>query len=213
MVFSILASWVIHSGEVSHHFMLWPHGLQYDRLPCPSLFPRVCSNSCPLGQWCYLIISSSAILVSFCLQSFPASGSFPMSQIFALSSQSICASTSVLVLPKNIEGWLPLGLTGLTSSQFKELSRVFSGTTIQRHQFSDAQLSSWFNSHIISYVSCIGRWVLHHECHLGSPLLCKDLELALLKDAHWEELSLPTNSQKQLTSHAQEPPWKWLSQS
>ena len=68
----------------------------------------------------------------------------------------------------------------MTSSQFKELSRVFSGTTIQRHQFSDARLSSWFNSHIISYVSCIGRWVLHHECHLGSPLLCKDLQLLLV---------------------------------
>ena len=185
--------------------MLWPHGLQYDRLLCPSLSPRVCSDSRPLSPRCYLIISSSAILVSFCLQSFPASGSFPMSQIFASSGQNIWASTSVLTIPKNIQGWFPLGLTGLTCSQFKELSRVFSGTTIQRHQFFDAQLSSWFNSHIISYVSCIGRWVLHHKCHLGSPLLCKDLELALLKDAHQEELSLPTNSQKQLSRHAQEP--------
>ena len=95
---------------------LWPHGLQHDRLPCPSLSPGVCSNSCPLSWWCYLTISSSATLFSFCLQSFPASGSFTMSQLFTSGGQSIGASASVL--PMNIQNWFPLGLTGLIILQF-----------------------------------------------------------------------------------------------
>ena len=100
-------------------------GLQHIRLLCPPLSPGVCSNSCPLGQWCHPTNSSFAAPFSFCLQSFPASGSFPMSQLFALGSQSIGASASASVLPMNIQGWFPLGLTGWISLQSKGLSRVF----------------------------------------------------------------------------------------
>ena len=91
---------------------LWPHELQHTRLPCPSLFTWVCSNSCPLSQWCHPIISSSVSPFSSCPQSCPASGNFPMSQLFPSGSQSIEASASASVLPMNIQGWFPLGLTG-----------------------------------------------------------------------------------------------------
>ena len=94
---------------------LRPHGLQHARLPCPSLSPRVCSNSCPLSWWCHPTISSSVSPLSSCTQSFPASGSFPVSQYFTSGSQSIGASASVL--PMNIQGWFPLGLTGLRAIQ------------------------------------------------------------------------------------------------
>ena len=107
---------------------LWPHGLQYTRLPCPSLSPRVCSNSYPLSRWCHPNISSSVTPFTSCSQSFPASESFPMSWIFASGGQSIGASTSVL--PVNIQGWFLLGLTGLISLLSKRLSRVFLGTTV-----------------------------------------------------------------------------------
>ena len=117
---------------------LQTHGLQHARLPCPSPTPRVYSNSCPSSQWCYLTISSSIIPFSSCLQSFPASKSFLMSQLFASGGHSIGASVSVL--PMNIQGWLPLGLTGLISLQFKACSRVFSNTTVQKYQFFGAQL-------------------------------------------------------------------------
>ena len=121
------------------------HGLQYARLPYPSLSPRVFSNSCPLSQWCYVTNSSSAAPFSFCLQSFPASGSFPMSRLVPSGGHSIRAS--VLVLPMNIQGWLPLELSGLISLHSKGFSRVFSSTTIWRYQFIGAQPSSWSNSH------------------------------------------------------------------
>ena len=117
---------------------LTPHGLQHSRLPCPSQSPRVCSNSCPLNQWCPPTISSSASLFSFCLQSFPAAGSFPTSWLFAAGGQSI--GTSASVLPMNIHGWLPLELTDLISFQSKGLSRVFSNTTVQKHQFFSTKL-------------------------------------------------------------------------
>ena len=116
------------------------HGLQHTRLPCPSPIPRACSNSCPLTQGCHPTISSSVIPFSSCLQSFPASGSFPMSQFFASGGQSIGASASASVLPMNIQGWFPLGLTSLLSLQSKGLSRVFSNITVQKHQFFDTQL-------------------------------------------------------------------------
>ena len=103
---------------------LWPHGPQHARLPCPPLSPRACSHSCPLSQWCYLTISSSAAPFSY-LQSFPASGSFPMSQLFSSDGQNIGASAVASVLPMNIQGWFPSGLTGLISLQSKGLSRVF----------------------------------------------------------------------------------------
>ena len=105
---------------------LQPHGLQHARLPCPSPSPRACSNSCPSSQWCHPTISSSVAPFSFCLQSFPASGSFPMSRLFASSGQSIAASASASVFPMNIQDWFPLGLTCSISLQSKGLSRVFS---------------------------------------------------------------------------------------
>ena len=114
---------------------LRPHELQYTRVPCPSLPPRACSNSCPLSRWCHPTIPSSVIPVSSCPQSFPASGSFPVSQLFTSGGQSIGASASVSVLPVIIQGCFPLGLTGLISLQSKGLSRVFSSTTVQKHQF------------------------------------------------------------------------------
>ena len=117
---------------------LWPHGLEHTRLPCPSLSPGVCSDSYPLSQWCYLTISSSVALFSFCLQSFPASGSFPMSRVFTSGGQSIGASASASVLPMNIQGWFPLGLTGLISLLSKGLSRVFS-STIMLSKISQSQ--------------------------------------------------------------------------
>ena len=120
---------------------LWPHGLQHTRLLCPSPTSRSCSNSCLSSQWCHPITSSSVVPFSSCLQSFPASGSFPMSQFFPSGGQSIGASASASVLPMNIHDWFPLGLTGWISLQSKGLSRVFSNTTVQKHQFFSAQLS------------------------------------------------------------------------
>ena len=122
------------------------HGPQHVRLPCPSLSPGVCSNSYPLRQWWYLTISSSAAPFSFCLQSFPASDSFPVSLLFTSGGQSIGVSASVL--PMNILGWFPLGLIDLISLQSKGLSRVFSNTTVRKHQFFGAQPSLWSNCHV-----------------------------------------------------------------
>ena len=115
---------------------LQPHGLQRTRLLCPSLSPGVCSNSCPLSQWDLSTISSSVIPFSSCLQSFPASGSFPVSQLFALGGQSIRVSALVSIFPMNIQGRFPLGLTGLNSFLFQGLLRVFSSTTTPKHWFS-----------------------------------------------------------------------------
>jgi len=118
-----------------------PHGLQHARPSCPSPTPGVYSDSCLLNQWCHPTISSSVIPFSSCLQSFPASGSFPMSEFFALSDQSIGVSASASVLPMNIQDWFPLGWTGWISLLSKGLSRGFSNTTVQKHQFFSAQLS------------------------------------------------------------------------
>ena len=126
---------------------LWPQGLQHTRLLCPSLSLRVCSDLCSSSWGCHPTISSSAVPFFSCLQSFPASEFFPMSQLFTSSGQSIGALASSSVFPMNIQGWFPLGLTGLISLNFKELSRIFPNTTVWKHQFS-AQLSLWFNSHI-----------------------------------------------------------------
>ena len=132
---------------------LQPHGLQRNSLPCPSPTPGVCSNSCPLNRWCHPTISSSVVPFSSCLQSFPASGSFPMSQFLASGGQSIgaSASASALVLPMNIQDWFSLGLTGLISLQSKGLLRVFSNTTAQKYQFFSAWLSLWSNSMVQLY--------------------------------------------------------------
>ena len=130
----------------SHSVMsdsLWSPGLQHIRHPCPSLSPRVCSNSCPLSQWCHPTISSSVAPFSFssCPQSFSPSGSFPISWLFASGGQSIETSPSASVLPMNIQDWFPLGFTGWISLLPKGLSRAFSGTTVRMHQFFGAQLS------------------------------------------------------------------------
>ena len=117
---------------------LWPHGLQHARLPCPLQSPRDGSNSCLLNQWCHPTTSSSVVPFSWCPQSFPASGSFPVSQLFASGGQSIAASASASVLPMNIQGWFPLGSTGWISWQSKGLSRIFSSTTIQKHLFMNS---------------------------------------------------------------------------
>ena len=120
---------------------LQPLGLQHTRPPCPSPIPRVYPNSCPLSQWCHPTISSSVIPFSSCPQSFPASGSFQMSQFFASGGQSIAVSASTSVLPMNTQDWFPLGWTGWISLQSKGLSRVFSNTTVQKHQFFCTQFS------------------------------------------------------------------------
>ena len=120
---------------------LWPHGLQHARVPYSSPTPRAYSNSCPLSWWCNPMISSSVIPFSPHLQSFPASGSFLMNQLFASDGQSIGVSASALALPMTIQDWFPLGWTGWFSLQSKELSRVSSNTKVQKHQFFGAQLS------------------------------------------------------------------------
>ena len=127
---------------------LWPHESQHARSPCPSPTPRVHSDSRPSSQWCHPAISSSVIPFSSCPQSLPASGSFPMSQLFAWGGRSIGVSASTSFLPRNTQGWSLLGRTGWTFLQSKGLSRVFSNTTVQKHQLFGAQLSSQSNSHI-----------------------------------------------------------------
>ena len=136
--------WHISSVQFSRSVVsesLWPHEPQHTRPPCPSPTPGVHPNPRPLSWWCHPAISSSVVPFS-CPQSFPASGSFPMSQLFASGGQSIGVSASVSVLPMNTQDWSPLGWTGWISLQSKGLSRVFSNTTVQKHQFFGAQLSS-----------------------------------------------------------------------
>ena len=120
---------------------LRPRGLQHSRLPCSSPSPKVCSNSYSLSLRCHPTISSSVVPFSSCLQSFPASGSFQMSQFFTSGAQSIGVSASTSVLPMNIQDWSPLGWTAWISLQSKGFSRVFSNTTVQKHQFFSVQLS------------------------------------------------------------------------
>ena len=127
---------------------LWPHELHHARPPCPSPTPGVHPNPSPLSQWCHPTISSSVVPFSSCPQSFPASGSLQMSQLFTSGGQSIGVSASTSVLPMNTQDWCPLGWTGWVSLQSKGLSRVFSNTTVQKHQFFGAQPSSQSNSHI-----------------------------------------------------------------
>ena len=132
------------SVQFSHSVVsdsLRPQGLQHAILPCPSPTPGAYSNSCPSSWWCHPTISSSVIPFSSCLQSFPAPGPFPMSQFFLLGGQRIGVSASASVLPMNIQDLFPLGLTDLISLQSRGLSRAFSNTTVQKHQFFGAQLS------------------------------------------------------------------------
>ena len=154
------------------------HGLQHTMRPCPSLPPRVCSNSHPLSQWYHPTISSSASPF-FCFQSFPASESFPMSQLFTAGRQSVTASASASVLPMHIQGWFPLGLTGWISLLSKGLSRVFSNITIQKHQLFCAQplygptlasIYDYWKKHSFDYTDL--SW------HLQNDFTCLRLRLA-----------------------------------
>ena len=120
---------------------LRPRGQQHARPPCPSPTARACSNSCPLSRWCHSVISSSVIPLPSPFQSFPTSGSLPMSHFFTSGDQSIGVLASASVLPMNNQDWFPLGWTGLNCLQSKGLSRTFSNTTVQKHQFFGAQLS------------------------------------------------------------------------
>ena len=134
---------------------LQPHESQHARPPCPSPTPRVYSNSCPLSQCCHPAISSFVVPFSSCPHSLPASGSFPVSQLFAWGGQSTGVSASASVLPVNTQDWSPLGWTGWIFWQSKGLSRVFSNTTVQKHQFFSAQLSSQSNSSIYTWLRMI----------------------------------------------------------
>ena len=146
-----LSSFQFSSVQFSHSVMsdsLRPHESQYTRPPCPSPSPRVHSDSCPSSPWYHPAISSSVIPFSSYPQSLPAAESFPMSQLFAWGGQSIGISASASLLPKKSQGWSPLGWTGWISLQSKGLSRVFSNTTVQKHQFFSVQPTSESNSHI-----------------------------------------------------------------
>ena len=200
---------------------LWPHRLQQARPPCPSPTPRACSNSCPSSWWCHPTISSSVVPFSSCLQSFPASGSFQMSQFFASGGQSVAASASVL--PMNIQDWFTLGLTGLISLQFMGFSRVFSNTTVQKHQFFGAQLSLWSNRHIHTWllgkqhpaVDVTGDGSAHSSAHynifelfykIKTPAKCEMFQ-KVIWEAHQETTWGPAHTLTLFSNPALEP---WL---
>ena len=168
MVWYIVIQPSIHFSSVPQSCQTFcPPRLQHARPSCPSPTPGIYSNSCPSSQWCRPTISSSVVPFSSCLQSFPVSGFFPMSQFFESGGQSIGVSSLASVLPMNIQDWFPLGWTGLTSLQSKGSSRVFSNTTVQKHQFFSAQLSLWSNSHIHTWL--MGK----PKLWLDGPLLAK----------------------------------------
>ena len=165
--------WYISTMEYSVQFScsvmsdtLWPHGPQHARPPCPSPIPRVYSSSSPLSRWCHPTVSSCCPLLLL-PSIFPSIGSFQMSQLFTSGGQSIGVSASASVLPMNIQDWFPLGWTGWISLLSKGLSRVFSNTTVQKHQFFGPQLSLQSNSHIHT-------WLLEKPYPwLDGPLLAK----------------------------------------
>ena len=157
----------VQFSSVAQSDSLQLHELQHNRPPCPSPTPEVHSNSSPSSRWCHPAISSSVVPFSFCPQSLPASESFPTSQLFAWSGQSTGVSALASVLPKNTQDWSPSEWTGWISLQSKGLSRIFSNTTVQKHQFFGAQLSSQSNSHIHT-------WLLEKpQPWLDGPLLAK----------------------------------------
>ena len=145
------------------------HGLQNVRLPCPSKSSGACSNSCQLSQWCHPIVSSYVILFSFCLLSILASGSFPMSWLFISCDWSFGASDLASVLPRDIQDWFPLGLTGLIL-QSKGLSKEFSNTTVQKHGLFCSQSSLWSNSHIFTWLQTIVLTIWTFVCKVMSSL-------------------------------------------
>ena len=151
----VQCDWIIYYSSVqspSHAQLLPPHGLQHVRLRRPSPAPRVCSNLCPSSRWHHPTISSFVIPFSSCLQSFPASGTFPVSRLFLSGGQRIGASASATGLPMNSWGWFPLGLTGLISLLSEGLLRVFFSTTIRKQQFFTTQPSLWSNYHIRTWL-------------------------------------------------------------
>ena len=158
-----------------------PHESQHARPPCPSPTPGVYPNSCPSSRWCHSAISSSVILFSFCPQSLPASGSFPMSQLLAWGGQSTGVSALASFLPINTQDWSPLEWTGLISLQSKGLSRVFSNTTVQKQQFFGAQLFSQSNSHMTT-----GKTIaLTRQTFVGKVMsLLLNILSRLVKDGH-----------------------------
>ena len=161
---------------------LRPHGLQHARPPCPSPTPRAYSNSCPLSQWCHPTISS-VVPFSSRLQSFPASGSFPMSEFFTPGGQRIGLSASVL--PMNILDWSPLGWTGWISLQSKGLSRVFSNTTVQKHPFFGAQLSLSSNSLLPYTPSFLSSVLLRIRVCVCMWSVCVCVCVLLTVDSPW----------------------------
>ena len=150
--FFTISYWSVQFSRSVMSDSLWSHGVQQVRTPCPSPTPSVYSDSCPLCWWCHPTISSSVVPFSSHLQSVSASGSFPMSQSFTSSGQSIKVSASKSVLPMNIQDWFPLDRTGWISLLSKGLSRVFSNTAVQKHQFTSTHLSLQSNSHIHTWL-------------------------------------------------------------
>ena len=146
---------------------LWPHEPQHTRPPCPSPTPGVQPNSCPLSQWWHPTISSSVVPFSSCPQSFPASGSFQMSQLFTSGGQSIGVSASTLVLPTNTQDWSALGWTGWISLQSKGLSRVFSSTTVQKHQFFCTSICPCVLSHFSHVWFRVTLWTVACQAPLS----------------------------------------------
>ena len=143
---------------------LWPHGLQHARLLCPPLSSRVCADSCPLSRWCYLTTLSSATPLSFCLQSFSGSGSFPISSLHQVA-KVLGLQLQTSVLPMNIQGWFSLGLTGLISLQLKGLSRLFSTTTVWKYQFFGAYSLQLSNPHTALTIGTFVRKVMSFLFH------------------------------------------------
>ena len=153
---------------------LQPHELQHARPPCPPLTPGVYSDSCPLSWWCHPTISFFVIPFSSCLQSFPASGSFPLSQFFASGGQSIGVSALTSVLPMNIQDWFPLGWTGLISLQSKGLSRVFSNTTVQKQH----DIKMIYHTNLDHLVKVVFARFLHYKITICSLSILYSLEVS-----------------------------------
>ena len=173
-------------------YSLQRHGPQNAKPPYLSVSPGVCSNSCPFSQWCHPSTSFSATLFFFYFQSFPASASFPMSQLFTLGGQSIGASVSASVLPMNIQGWFSLGLTGLVSLQSNGFSRVFSSPTVQKQQFFSTQPSLWSNSHIPTWLLEKPQlWLYGHSYHAISQtyvVFAWEASSSSLSTSHHDEI-------------------------
>ena len=204
---------VISSVQLSHSIMsesLQLHGLQHTRHTCQSPTPRVYPNSCPLSRWCHSAISSSVIPFSSHLQSFPASGSFLMSQLFASGGQSVGVSASESVLPMNTQGWSPLGWTGWICLESKGLSRVFSNTTVQKHHYH----LSKFHIYVLIYrigvsSSWVWMWKLDHEEGWALKNWCFQilvLEKALESPLDGKEIK-PVNPKPTLNIHWKD--WCW----